>query len=146
MKSVITFSVKGFPQTKGSTRAFIPKGWNRAVITNDNKKNKPWEKVVKMMAQCQAPKDGPWCDPIELNMRFFLKKPKSHPKTKHVWHTKKPDVDKLIRSIKDSLSGIIYMDDRQVVSVHAFKQYGDAPGVDIEITNLVKMKGEGEKN
>ena len=136
MLNVVRFSVEGIPQTKGSTRQFIPKGWTRAIITNDNPKNKDWAKKVHTTAAYKFIGETPWVGPVELNVIFWMKKPKSHPSKRFVWHTKKPDLDKIIRSIKDAMSGVIYEDDRQIVHVNAWKFYATKPGVDIEVLNL----------
>jgi Holliday junction resolvase RusA-like endonuclease len=38
-------------------------------------------------------------------------------------HTIKPDVTKLVRSLEDSLKGIVWLDDSQVVKQSASKRY-----------------------
>jgi crossover junction endodeoxyribonuclease RusA len=129
----IKFSVKGMPQPKGSARAFIPRGWTRPIITSDNPKNRPWASLVNVMAQYNAPKNGPHDGPIGLFLAFKLPKPKSYPKTREIPHIKKPDLDKLVRSVKDALKSVMYNDDSQVIQVTAKKEYGDAPGVEIEV-------------
>jgi Holliday junction resolvase RusA-like endonuclease len=55
-------------------------------------------------------------------------------------HTVKPDLDKLLRSLKDALTRILWRDDAQVVSVCISKAY--APATDpahtvIHITELL---------
>lgn len=142
LKSIIRFSVDGRAQTKGSTKAFIPKGWNRAVITNDNPKTKIWETIVRLSAKDHVPVTGPWSGPIELNVVFRLRKPKSHPKKRKLFHTKKPDLDKLMRSVTDALTGLFYEDDRQVCAGYRRKEYSDNPGADIEVINIQMLKEE----
>lgn len=143
----IKFSVKGYPQPKGSTRAFMPKGARYPIITADNPKTRPWARKVGYLAQVYAPAGGPWDGPVELHLSFWLKKPKSLPKTRRSWAIKKPDIDKLCRALLDSLTGVLFRDDSQVVSLHVWKDYGDAPGVDVEVINLMEfIKGKGEKS
>ena len=43
----------------------------------------------------------------------------------------RPDLDKLLRSVLDSMQGVALVDDSQVVTIRARKVYGDAPGVDL---------------
>ena len=138
---IIKFKVKGYPQPKGSTKAFIPKGWDRPIITADNPKTRPWAQKIGYLAQLHAPAGGPWDGPVELRLVFGLKKPKSLPKKRRSWAIKKPDLDKLVRTVKDALKGVIYTDDSRVVSLHAWKDYGDIPGVDIEVVNLLEFMG-----
>jgi Holliday junction resolvase RusA-like endonuclease len=51
-------------------------------------------------------------------------------------HTKKPDLDKLLRALKDALKGVIYRDDSQVVRVVTSKDYSPAPGVIVTVRQL----------
>jgi Holliday junction resolvase RusA-like endonuclease len=53
--------------------------------------------------------------------------------------TKKPDVDNVIKSVADSLNGIAWRDDSQIVTVIASKWYSDRPRVDIEITEFGEL-------
>lgn len=131
MSDAISFHVLGIPQPKGSTKAFMRPGMRFPVVTNDNLKSKPWADTIRLVAQQHAPAEGPWDGPVELSVWFYMVRPKSLPK-KIVHHVKKPDLDKLVRNLKDSLKGVIYFDDSQVMHVQATKTYStdeDAPGV-----------------
>lgn len=44
----------------------------------------------------------------------------------------KPDLDKLVRAVFDSLTGVVWRDDAQVVSVSATKVYGE-PGLEVVV-------------
>lgn len=130
MSDTITFQVRGIPQPKGSTKAFMRPGMKYPVVTNDNLKTKPWAEGVRLVAQQHAP-SLPWDGAVELSVYFFLVRPKSLPK-KALHHIKKPDLDKLLRAVKDALKGVIYLDDSQVMEVQAKKTYATntmAPGV-----------------
>lgn len=120
--SVIAFQVFGVPAPKGSMKAFMRPGMKYPVVTHDNPKSKPWADGVRLSAQQRRPPGGPWEGAIELHASFFLPRPKSLPK-KTVHHIKKPDLDKLLRNIKDALKGVIYLDDAQVVETHTSKYY-----------------------
>lgn len=120
-----SFTVYGTPIPQGSTRAFIPKGWKRPVITADNRKTKPWRQEIAGVAMelngVPWPIEKPM--PVRLELRFTLAKPKSVPKHL-VCPTKKPDLDKLARAVLDALSGIAFEDDSQVCELVASKCYG----------------------
>lgn len=118
----ITFQVLGVPIPKGSMKAFMRPGMKYPVVTHDNTKTKPWADGVKLAAQQHAPVGGPWDGAIELHASFYLPRPKSLPR-RVVYPTKKPDLDKLLRNIKDALKGIVYSDDAQVIDTHTFKRY-----------------------
>ena len=86
-----------------------------------------WRSTVALAARAQNPKliEGA----VGMSMDFQLVKPRT---VKREMPTVPPDADKLIRAILDSLSKIVYLDDSQVVEIHATKSYGE-PGVDIKI-------------
>jgi Holliday junction resolvase RusA-like endonuclease len=131
----IEFEVFGVPIPKGSTKAFFRPGMKYPIVTADNLRTKPWANTVTLIAQQHAPAGGPWQGPVDLTVWFTLPRPKSLPK-KVVDHVKKPDLDKLLRTIKDSLKGVIYADDAQVVHVNARKTYENhlsVPGVRIRL-------------
>ena len=134
---MITFTVWGVAQPKGSAKAFVPKGWTRAVVTSDNPKNKGWQQLVAEAAGRARDAAGAALldGPVRLRVEFHLPRPKSLSK-RVLHHTKKPDLDKLVRSVKDGLSRVIWHDDAQVVDVEAHKGYaavGEAPRAVIEI-------------
>lgn len=125
MSDLLHFKAIGIAQPKGSARAFVPKGWTRAVVTSANPKNKNWQQIVSDAAQREIEKrpgfqlfDGP----VRLELTFVLPAPKSL-KDKRPPHTKKPDLDKLVRSVKDALSGVAWRDDAQVTDLVARKDY-----------------------
>lgn len=116
-------------------KAFIPPGARFPVITHDNPKTRPWVSSVRIQAQQHAP-DALWLGPISLELLFTIPKPKSLPKRRPSWAIRKPDLDKLIRSVKDALAGVIYKDDAQVIYESAKKEYGNAPGVEVVISQV----------
>ena len=120
----ITFTVWGVAQPKGSAKAFVPKGWTRAVVTSDNPKNKGWQQLVAEAAN-RAIGETPRAlhtGPVRLVVMFYLPRPKSLPR-RATDHLKKPDLDKLVRSVKDALTQVIWQDDSQVVQIEASKTY-----------------------
>ena len=123
-ETALSFTVWGIAQPKGSTRAFVPKGWTRAVVTAANSKTKGWQELVAEAALVAMPSPTLIAGPIALSVSFYLPRPKSI-KTRTVPHTKKPDLDKLVRAVKDGLTRIVWHDDAQVVEVKAWKFYAD---------------------
>jgi crossover junction endodeoxyribonuclease RusA len=130
----IDFFVPGIPVAKGSMRAYaIPGG--RVGMTNDSKKTKPWQADVKHFAS-QA-----WTGPplpkdvaVDIDLRFWLVRPRSVSAKRRPCPVVKPDVDKLARCILDALTGVCFVDDSQVVALGASKKYSDVPGVDVWIS------------
>ena len=52
------------------------------------------------------------------------------------WHTKKPDLDNLVKSVLDGLNGILWEDDKQVAEIRARKFYGSDDYVKILIQEM----------
>ena len=131
---MIEFTVYGIPEAQGSTRAFIPKGWGRPVVTSTNKKVKPWRQEIARTAaeapgmKCFLRKDGG----VSVSLSFLLPRPESLAK-KYTVANKRPDIDKLVRAVLDALTGIAYEDDSQVVKLDVSKAYGLQPGVTVGI-------------
>ena len=134
----LSFTVHGEPIPQGSMRAFLPKGWKRPIITAANKRTKPWRQEVAGAALSAMEKDLMDCAgknvPLRLVVTFKLQKPKSVKKSV-IEKVTKPDLDKLVRSVLDSLTGIVWTDDSQVVEILARKQFG-TPGAQIVVEEL----------
>jgi crossover junction endodeoxyribonuclease RusA len=130
---VVRFRVVGIPQPQGSAKAFTPRGWTRPVITSDNPRLKQWRDLVALFASAAFGIRAPFEGPVVVRVVFDLPRPKSMSR-KVVYHTKKPDCDKLVRGIFDSLSHVVFRDDSQVVEVLAKKRYADGTSVGVEVT------------
>ena len=79
-------------------------------------------------------------EPLKVSLIFFMAIPKSTSKkkrkemlTNQITHTKKPDLDNLVKFVFDSCNGILFDDDRQIVHLEAFKCYDENPSTVIEI-------------
>jgi crossover junction endodeoxyribonuclease RusA len=120
----IAFSVEGKPIQQGSMRAF-----NNRIVHNKSKELMEWRSLVGQAAHVAG--CTPISGPITISMEFRYLRPRSvtreHP-------TVPPDLDKQVRSILDALTGIAYLDDSQVIEIHATKRYAPSPGVDITVT------------
>lgn len=141
LSTSLTFTVFGVAQPKGSTRAFIPKGWARPIVTSDNPKNKGWQQLVAEAASHaigSMPEFRQFDTEASLKVVFYLPRPKAI-RDKSVPHTKKPDLDKLVRSVKDSLKQVAWRDDSLVTHIDAGKFYaqpGEPPRADIIVTGF----------
>jgi crossover junction endodeoxyribonuclease RusA len=134
-ENVIAFEVRGTPVPQGSHRAFVVHG--RAIVTHDNRRPlNDWRHLVRSEGQRHAP-PAPWEGPVAVALQFRVNKPKDRPKTRRTWPDRKPDVDKLARGLIDSLTGVFFVDDAQVVALTATKDYG-TPGVRVEIRRVVE--------
>ena len=137
---MIHFTCYGHPEPQGSTKAFIPKGWSRAVITTDNKKLKPWRQqlygaALDAMAKANAGEVAIIEREIAVCVRmdFYLARPATLAK-RFTRPTKKPDWDKLSSAVCDALTGSIITDDSQIVEALVGKWYGAPERVEIVVT------------
>jgi Holliday junction resolvase RusA-like endonuclease len=145
--SALTFTVYGIPIPKGSTKAFFRPGMKFPVVTHDNAKTRPWQESVVSAARDMLAGAPPLEGPIALDVRFFLPRPKSAPR-RVVDATKKPDLDKLLRCVKDGLTRAgVYRDDAQVVAVVMSKGFAagisDPDGVTGVPRAVVEVRGGG---
>ena len=86
-----------------------------------------------------APFDGPvWMEVLLLFPRpqSMMWKKRKMPRT---WHAKKPDLDNVVKSLKDALSGLAWRDDSQVCMLVVKKQVAaghEQPSVDVWIGSV----------
>ena len=80
---------------------------------------------------------------LEVYIRAYFEIPKSVSKKKKqqmledkIRPTIKPDTDNIAKSILDSLNGIAYKDDKQIVSLKVDKYYAEIPSVSVEIKEV----------
>lgn len=129
---MITFKVKGIPIPQGSKRAFNIGGKINLVEANPN--HKAWRQQVSDAAKQANDTGFLYTCPIMVEYMFIMPKPQ---KPKFNQPAVKPDLDKLIRSINDALTGTLIKDDGLITIIHAEKRYQtnfNPPGVQITIT------------
>lgn len=143
------FSLFGtVPVPQGSKKAFVIKGTNRAVLTDDNAtKLKPWREAVAQEAAaamaCQA-LGAIQKGPIRVDALFMFPFLKSHFKSDGetlrddapLYKESKPDTDKLQRALGDALTAVCYRDDAQVAEWHSKRIYSSTPGVTVAVYAL----------
>ena len=137
MTLTIQFEVPGTPVAKGRPR-FARRG--NFVSTYTPTKTKDYESRVRDIAvevmQGQLPLDTP----ILAIIKICVPVPASYSKARRQacldsreMPVKKPDWDNVAKAITDSLNGIVYVDDAQIVSVYVSKRYSAEAGVGVTI-------------
>ena len=135
------FSVPGAAAPQGSKRAFKLRGSGRVVLVESSAKVKPYRAMVAVTA-LQAWGRPPTDKAVQVRVAFTFARPKSHFTAKGAIRSGapdfpgKPDTDKLCRAVLDALTGVVYVDDAQVVNLEATKRYGPVSGTTIEITEM----------
>lgn len=135
---IFTFEIVGEPQGKGRPRFSTRGGF---VKTYTPEKTASYENFVKV---CYLNKyKGQKLDgEIIAEIIAYFSIPKSFSKKKRVqaiegkiMPTKKPDTDNIAKTILDSLNGIAFEDDKQVVALLVKKIYGEEAKVVVTLKN-----------
>lgn len=137
-----TLVVLGNPKAQG--RARIRRRGKFVSMHDDPKSAKEKDKLY-LIAQQQAPPE-PFEGPLKVDITFYFSRPKSHygtgknagvlKKTAPYHHITKPDIDNLRKLVMDALSGVFYIDDKQVCIGTTIKTYDDRPRTVINIKKL----------
>ena len=147
-KPVIQFRPFGTPRPGGSKTAFRNPHTGKLVVTESCKKNPAWRQDVKQAAiQAVGPGTRLLDGCLFLDVTFYLERPHGHFRSGRNGLLLKdsappfpnvmPDVTKLVRSIEDALTGILWTDDARITDQAVRKRYcapGQAPGADISIS------------
>lgn len=132
---MIHFHVPGKPQGQGSK---TKTRWG--ALREDNVELGPWRERVALEAYRALGEDRTLVEgPIAVGLEFVLYRPVSAPKKSTPPATKKPDIDKLCRSILDALTHVIWTDDAQVTCLLATKrvaELGESPGVSVWVERV----------
>ena len=138
MTPVLSVMVPGVPVPQGSLTSF---GRGRPTVHTNKEVLLPWRAAViaTVRAAMGPDKEWPLTGPVKLSVSFSLPRPPSAPRSR-LWPEKKPDLDKLVRAIGDSLTqaGAI-QDDAQIVLLVADKSYG-TPAVQIDIWPMKRLE------
>jgi Holliday junction resolvase RusA-like endonuclease len=139
-----SFTIPGEPVAKARPRV-TSRG-----IAYTPAKTKNYETLVKELYWAQYAGHEMLQGPLRLSVRAYFQIPKSMSRKRRIAMqegkerpTKRPDVDNVIKAIADSLNGIAYGDDSQIVSATAEKFWG-TPRVEVEIDELAYLADERE--
>ena len=121
---------------------------NGNVVTYNSQKELKEQTQWQLKAQYR---NEPLKFPVSVDLNFFMPIPKST--SKHLrrqmicgqyHHIKKPDLDNLEKFILDCLTGIVIIDDAQIVSKESRKMYAENPGTLIAIRSCLDLLQEIE--
>jgi Holliday junction resolvase RusA-like endonuclease len=134
----IVIEVRGIPKPGGSKRHV----GNGVLIDSSGKKGADWRGDCKTVALVAMNGRDPIDAPLSVSFTFTFPRPRSHYTSKGLrpaaptYKVSAPDTTKLIRSIEDALTGIVWKDDSRIVIQSATKLYGDRPGAVVEVSKL----------
>ena len=137
----VSFTVLGEPRGKGRPR--VVKHGN-FVNTYTPDETVVYENLIKTEYHQQCGDAFfPQKTPVAVSLVAFYSIPQSTSNKKRkemlegkIRPTKKVDVDNLVKVFMDSLNGVAFYDDVQVVELGVTKVYGEQPKVDVSIMDV----------
>lgn len=132
---IYRFEVPGLPIAKSRPRFNRKTGrtWTPPKTAN-------YESLVSLAYKEVYPDVIPAGEPIRLTVIAYFPVPKSTSKKRLalmlanlIHHTKRPDVDNVLKSVQDGLNKVAFMDDSQIWSLCAEKRYSEYPRVEVII-------------
>lgn len=135
------FWVPGKPQGKARARTVNNGG---RVHSYTPERTALYENLIKVCFEQAKPADWepfPKDTPIKATVKAYFPIPKSVSKKRHAAmegapHTKKCDIDNLLKIVFDSLNGVAYVDDSAICQVEASKLYSSSPGVEVCLESI----------
>lgn len=119
----------------------------RSIVTDDNPEGEKWKKIVAAYART-VHTGAPLSGPLQLDVTFTLERPQGHfGSGKNAGNVKdsapefpivRPDTTKLLRCLEDGLTGVLWIDDAQIVRQVVSKEYGPKPGALVHIAPYVE--------
>lgn len=127
---MIEYRIEGTPRPQGSKRHV-----GNGVMVESSKHVKEWRAFARMKAvqAMQGLQRIEKPDGVSLVVRFYFDRPKKHFTSKGLRpdapkvHVGKPDTDKLLRALFDSMSEVVFCDDSQICCLAVSKLYGQCP-------------------
>lgn len=138
----LTFTIPGEPTAQGRPRFSTHGGFVKAY---DPEKSRNYKAYVKLLASEAMQNIGLTLTELPLGVEIITdvgipasksKKFKEQALNGLQLPIKKPDVDNVAKIILDSISGIVYKDDKQIVKLTVSKKYSDIPKVEVKIYNV----------
>ena len=128
----------GTPQGKGRARSTTARaGRGRVVVRHYTPaKTRNYESQIKAAAQKAMQGRELIGGPVKLYIAAIFEPPASWPKWKReaategdITTTGKPDLDNIVKAVKDGMNGAVWCDDSQVAYIDASKLYGETAQV-----------------
>jgi crossover junction endodeoxyribonuclease RusA len=133
--ALLTLFIPGHPKPQGS-HAYKGHRAGKAVIVESSASSGQWrDRVAWAVHDAWRPRPVLAGVPLSAELVFVMPRPSSTPKTTPP-AIRRPDLDKLVRTIFDALTGPVFTDDSVIVDLYACKRLaatGEPPGVHITL-------------
>jgi len=133
------FFVHGVPVSQGSKELVRTMSGGRMITrmiesTDKGAKRRleTWRNAIGWAAKVRY-RGKPVSGPLIVELHFRLVRP---PSSSRLEPDIKPDLSKLIRAVEDALTGILWIDDCQIVQLDATKGYAKETGVGVAVQQL----------
>lgn len=104
---------------------------------------KTWQTTARVIAAEKMKGNNPLKGQLEVTIAIYLPVPISMSNKKTalalagmIRPITRPDADNYCKAVLDSLNGIVWLDDAQVVSLHVYKFYGEKPLVRVRVVEI----------
>lgn len=137
----IVIELAGPPRGKGRPRATVNRRTGFAQVYTDDKTAK-YEAQLRFAAQQEMAGRPPTAQPIRVMVEARFAVPQSWSRRAraaalcgHTRPTTTPDADNLLKTL-DSLNGVVWVDDRQIVDGVIRKVYAEAPALIVTVETI----------
>lgn len=151
MGAIISFFVPGCPiaQPRIKARGVFARGRVFARVYEPGGKTSPvrqWKSDLQAEAYKHV-NGSLLAGPLALKATFFFPRPQRLNRSKDpvgpIPYDVKPDIENVLKALMDSMTGIIYNDDRQIASICVekfFARKGGDPGTRVEISEIQRKQ------
>jgi len=147
---LVRFSVPGEPVAKARARSMpvmrggrpvLGAGGRPIVAHHTPEKTQRYENLVSLAAEQAMDGHGPSLSALRISVLAVFAIPGSWSGRKQRAAVgapvlKRPDLDNVVKALKDGMNGVVWKDDSQVAEIIASKVYGERPRVDICVEAL----------
>jgi len=134
----ILFIVPGTPVPKGRPR------FTRQGRTYTPAKTKSYEEQIAILGKAAMNGLEPLKTPVAVLVTVFFPIPASYSAKRREAclaglekHTKRPDLDNVVKAITDGMNGVVYEDDCQIVRIVAKKDYCHDAMVEVMVQEML---------
>lgn len=138
MTAKILFIVPGTPVPKGRPR------FTRQGRTYTPAKTKSYEEQIAILGKAAMNGLEPLKTPVAVLVTVFFPIPASYSAKRREAclaglekHTKRPDLDNVVKAITDGMNGVVYEDDCQIVRIVAKKDYCHDAMVEVMVQEML---------
>lgn len=139
-RDAVYLEIEGEPKGKGRPR-FMRVG--KAVRTYTPAATRDHEKRIAKIAKDAMGERKPMTGPVIMTVVAHVGVAASWSKNArelalngYIAPTKTPDCDNVLKLVSDALNGIVYEDDKQIISVNIRKLYSATPGIGVIVEQI----------